>query len=109
MPDRWQPIATAPRNGEPIDLWVPGTPEGRRHADAWWECVDDDVLGFWVRPAGQREPVRVDGATHWTQVPPPMETPPGWSTYEVVALSVLAFFLGAWVGFGIYAAIWGKP
>jgi hypothetical protein len=108
MPDRWQPIATAPRTGEPIDLWVPGTPEGHRHADAWWECVGDEA-GWWCRPAGQREPVRVDGATHWTRVPPPRVEDKPWSVPEVRMACLISFIGGVWVCLWVCLMIWGKP
>lgn len=46
----WRPIESAPRDGAPIDLWVPGI---GRVTDEWWD-------GGWGVPGGP---------THWLPLP----------------------------------------
>lgn len=71
----WQDISTAPRDGTPIDLWVPWNPEdvsaGRRFADAYrkageWWASGEDYDGYDARISGQ--------PTHWMPHPSPPET-----------------------------------
>jgi len=38
-PTKWQPIATAPKDGTLVDLWLTG---GGRVADQWW-CNEDQT------------------------------------------------------------------
>jgi hypothetical protein len=66
----WQPIETAPKSRNPIDLW---TARKKRVTDAeWnaykrqWECR---VIGDAVDPDGGWQAVR--DATHWMPLPPP--------------------------------------
>ena len=53
----WQPIATAPRDGTPVDLWHK---DGFRVMDEWWddECWCGNLWGD-------------DQFTHWMLVTPP--------------------------------------
>lgn len=67
----WQPIATAPRDGTEIDLWVPGVPIGHGPAripdcwfsgSRWWRYDkdgDDQCRSHVRRPS------------HWMPPPPP--------------------------------------
>jgi hypothetical protein len=56
MCNPWQPIATVPKDGTVVDLWVPGH---GRITDEWW---DDG----WSMPAGEEwQP------THWMIAPEP--------------------------------------
>ena len=70
---KWLPIATAPRNGEEIDVWVPE--KGRVTSVIWSTagCCPDDfpdcvVRGppTWVYRGWARE---VKGPTHWMPIP----------------------------------------
>jgi hypothetical protein len=84
----WQPIETAPKDGEPVDLWYTvvheNTPPGglgRRVADARW--IDDEwcEYGKWCEYDHDREdwlpidnPRHYSGTltiTHWMRVSPP--------------------------------------
>lgn len=62
----WKPIATAPRDGEVVDLWAH---HGMRYVGAWWSASDarwhygvgstfsDEHFTHWLRivgPDGQR-------------------------------------------------------
>jgi hypothetical protein len=53
----WQPIATAPRDGTPVDLWHR---QGFRITEQWWEDEDE----VWV-------PDTRDDAdfSHWMPIP----------------------------------------
>ncbi|MGL4649948.1 MAG: hypothetical protein ACRC1H_11110 [Caldilineaceae bacterium] len=53
----WQPIATAPRDGTPVDLWHR---QGFRIAEQWWDAEDQ----VWVSDTRSDEDF-----THW--MPPP--------------------------------------
>ena len=54
----WRPIATAPRDGTPVDLWHK---LGFREHDTWWD-TEDQCLSC----------VRQDSEfTHWMLVMPP--------------------------------------
>jgi hypothetical protein len=57
----WQPIATAPRDGTPVDLLHKC---GERFTDEWW--VEDDGDAFWC---GSLLPD--SEFTHWMPIPPP--------------------------------------
>lgn len=90
----WQPIATAPKDGTVVDLWIT-TPalktgaerccDARWHQGAWWfpdfptEFDEDDgqpsgftsdvseIEGVWHR----RAETPICRATHWMPLPPP--------------------------------------
>lgn len=76
-PGTWYEIASAPRDGTKIDVWVVGgtTPEGWRVTDAWWRtswvrtvqegdfCGDIDELEY-AHQWG------TEIVTHWTPIPP---------------------------------------
>lgn len=72
----WQPIATAPKNGEMVDLWIGGrmrmpdccwkVPSNPKHdwpkgKTAW--CYYHDAWAEWVELS--------DEPTHWMLVEPP--------------------------------------
>lgn len=56
----WQPIATAPRDGTPVDLWHK---YGFREVETWWDA--DDQCWSCVRED--------DEFTHWMLVTPPVD------------------------------------
>lgn len=56
----WRPIATAPRDGTPVDIW--GV-HGCRRADAEWSVNDE----WWVTSDG--EYISDSGVTHWMPIP----------------------------------------
>lgn len=64
----WQPIATAPKDGSDVDLWVGGEriPEARWERGRWsvWGLSQYDCMG-WVVVQGK--------PTHWMPLPGPPE------------------------------------
>jgi hypothetical protein len=63
----WQPIATAPKDGTHVDLWV----NGQRLPDCWW-FEADDVDAYWVQRYSETKSAffDVDGEpTHWMPIP----------------------------------------
>lgn len=60
----WQPIATVPRDGTPVDLWHK---EGFRVTDEWWDSTPGDEC--W---AGQLFPDT--DFTHWKPITEPDST-----------------------------------
>ena len=75
----WQPIETAPKDGEPLDLWVKCTYDNEisgRYVDCYW----GDFNWRWRddKYDGHGGPIGVDNgetfiATHWMRVDPPAE------------------------------------
>ena len=74
-------LSGAPYDGELVDLWCIVSWRAKLHirgaeweisshrvADAWWETTGDP--GWYVHVPTSREPVRVEGATHWMPIPP---------------------------------------
>jgi len=61
---KWQPIASAPRDGSPIDIYA----NVRRFADCYWHSQAER----WVSPhhGGLRLPADVK-PTHWHPLPTP--------------------------------------
>jgi hypothetical protein len=57
---RWRPIAEAPKDGTPVELWA----EGRRFANCYWMAV----TRRWIDAGG-----RVSKPTHWRPLPDPPE------------------------------------
>jgi len=99
-PPNGNELSGAPYDGELVDLWcsVPWR-DKHRIADAWWE-----TNGWYVRVPISREPVRVEGATHWMPIPPG----PRVSSCDVVRRRMTWVIYGltvAIVVLGIYAAI----
>lgn len=66
----WQPIETAPKNGNEIDLWCRNISEGStgqvRAPDMWWDCEIDR----WVDRDG-RVLEQKWRPTHWMRKPLP--------------------------------------
>ena len=98
MPDRWQPIATAPRNGDRIMLWC----QGQCYANAFWETLGDDEPTWYAHVPAVKEPVRLDGATCWMPVPGPPEPPMARLDESIcsfiIAMMGLAFIFGLLIG-----------
>jgi hypothetical protein len=69
----WQPIATAPKNGRVVDLWVEFHDRPERRTDyAWsmgaWRCIHDPARVIW-------EDSELPRATHWMHRPEPPVSP----------------------------------
>lgn len=66
----WQPIASAPRDGSLIDLWV----DGERLPDCFW-FTPEWTVGQWQQKYAETSPgcsFAVQGnPTHWMQRPEP--------------------------------------
>lgn len=71
--DGWQDIASAPRDGTEIDIWIGNSPivdGGYRIVNCWWSAVD----GYWFGPMGgpARDLRQQAGVpTHWRPLPEP--------------------------------------
>jgi len=64
---QWQPIETAPKDGQTIDLWS----GNGRYADCKWHPTRGFVH-WWVDGFDTFEWVRLDyPPTHWMPLPPP--------------------------------------
>ena len=61
----WRPIATAPRDGREIDLWV----NGYRVTNAAWSTKTRDGIDRWVFP--EVGSCTDKEATHWMPLPEP--------------------------------------
>lgn len=65
----WQPIETAPQDGEEVDLWLMCGERGYRLTDCFW-CES-----YWLNPAAEwGDGGRIDDdeiPTHWLRVTPP--------------------------------------
>lgn len=85
----WQPIATAPKDGTPVQLWRPPAAVGRWSCriHAKWHAFEDG--GVWVWPSEGYYNIEdtdwidtgeffetVDEFTHWMPLPPPPEPTP---------------------------------
>jgi hypothetical protein len=68
----WQPIASAPKDGDLVDLWV----DGERQANCFWQekcfCQEDEESGEWrqqyVESPGTSFKVQGE-PTHWRSLP----------------------------------------
>lgn len=76
----WQPIATAPKDGTWVDLWItsPHSPEGWRATNCVWIDVDDPRFEYvgWASSDDHRTPKGfltnpMVIATHWMPLPEP--------------------------------------
>jgi len=84
----WSPIASAPRDGDPLDLWVEsGNSTGRRVTNAYWFVPPgkDTSQGLWVvdsmirddwDPIEQSNDNAFRKATHWCRVTEPINRTP---------------------------------
>lgn len=66
----WEPIATAPKDGTPVDLWIPAGATGNesgtssRATDCQFIAGEWQLNGEWSLPWLQE-------ATHWMRLPDP--------------------------------------
>ncbi len=63
----WQPISTAPKDGEHVDLWA----HGQRRADCFW-VQDDPDCGYWRQCYAEFPSGAFDlryAPTHWMEIP----------------------------------------
>ena len=67
---QWQPIETAPKDGEPVDLWESHF-GGQRFPDCRWK---DDAWRRWSCYLEGWEKIDI-AFTHWMRVGPPEGTP----------------------------------
>lgn len=63
--DEWRDIASAPKDGTPILMWVSG--ERRRVVFGWWSGRHDPEYPWHT----YGEAYRVDIPTHWMPLPTP--------------------------------------
>ena len=62
----WQPISSAPKNGQRFDVWVPSDLGGFRATDLRFNTSGQTLLDRWGNSANlPRWP------THWMPLPPP--------------------------------------
>jgi hypothetical protein len=63
----WQPIATAPRDGRPVDLWFAGTWNKRMPEMCW---VERNGMKYWCNRDGYGSFFDdADCITHWREIP----------------------------------------
>lgn len=67
----WQPIETAPKNGTPVDLWIPETAKGN-NGPAHLAVNCQFEYGRWLVNGEFFLPWLQD-ATHWMPLPDPPE------------------------------------
>jgi len=73
----WQPIETAPKDGEPILVWAPNWGAHGGHVVArWWVRSSGWIVDEWDRdPPGYVDATTLDPA-HWMPLPAPPEPNP---------------------------------
>lgn len=87
LPDGWQSMETAPKDGKPLDLWIGGHEFPRRVPDAYWgrpyhtcgeagqycdSCPPDLEVDAWRDPLAMGMDVGgIKGATHWMRTAAP--------------------------------------
>lgn len=75
---KWQPIATAPKDGNAVDLW---SSKGYRYPNAAWDIAeyaigpeDEDGYG-WTDTSHHGSIMDYGPFTHWMPLPAPPATP----------------------------------
>ena len=105
-PPNGNELSGAPYDGEPVDLWCIVSWRAKLHirgaeweisshrvADAWWETTGDP--GWYVHVPTSREPVRVEGATHWMPIPPGPRTSRCEGVRRWLTWAIYVFFVAA--------------
>jgi hypothetical protein len=68
----WQDIASAPKDGTPILIFVPGSAQEVK--EAWWALQYEGGPGYWstpTGPAGRGYVILPEAPTHWMPLPEP--------------------------------------
>lgn len=83
---RWQPIATAPRDGTDILLVDSRAGAGGMVVASWSEEIHEEASRsghcWWGQEASGAFGYHTDAFTHWMPLPAPPDLPPGYSDGE---------------------------
>lgn len=70
MKPEWQSIETAPKDGTPVDLWIPASAKGNESGKASRSPNCSFHEGLW-KLGGDFELSWLQEATHWMPLPEP--------------------------------------